>query len=223
MRTLPMLLLAAVLAGACDDPSGPSPGALLVSTSMTGSAPDEDGYELVVDGEPLLTLGAHDAKEVALDGGAHTVDLQGLDPHCTVAPAVPFEVRVDGGDPVPIALQVNCSPSGAIVAVRYTGLDIPTFYRVAVDGVAAQSVVTGEPTMLSRLGPGEHTIELLLTSANCTPEGPASKTVTVITGAFVPLDFDVRCVASTGVVEVQVDPPSTLRATNASYPRSPAT
>ena len=204
MRRLPRLLLIGVLLGACNDPSGPSSGSLLLSTSMTGNEPDDDGYELVVDGEPVLTLDANDTKELALDGGTHSLDLRGLDPHCTVEPAVPFEVRVAGGDRVPVSLQVNCPPTGAIVTVRFTGIDIPTFYRVAVDGVAANSVVTTDPTMLTRLGPGEHTVELLAGPGNCTPEGPSSKTVTVISGAFVPLDFDVRCVASTGVVKVLV-------------------
>ena len=203
MRTLPMLLLAGVLAGACSDPSGPPSGSLLVSTSTTGADPDEDGYELVVDGEPVLTLFADGTEELTLDGGDHTLDLRGVDPHCTVEPAVPFEVRV-AGDRVPVDLTVDCPPTGVIVTVRYTGIDIPAFHRVAVDGVAASSVVTSAPSTLTRLGPGERTVELLAGPGNCTPEGPASKTVTVIPGAFVPVDFAVRCTASTGVLKVMV-------------------
>jgi hypothetical protein len=199
-----MLLLAGVLAGACNDPSGPSGGALLVSTSMTGAEADTDGWELVVDGEPVLTLHGNDRKELALDGGTHTLDLEGLDAPCTVEPAVPFEVRVSGGDRIPVDLQVNCPPTGAIVTPRFTGIDIPTFYRVAVDGVPGNSVMTSAPMALTRLGPGEHTFELLDAPANCTPDGPSSKTVTVIAGAFVPLDFAVRCVAITGVIKILV-------------------
>ena len=205
MRRLPILLLFGVLAGACSDPSGPSDGSLLVSTSMTGTDPDEDGYELVVDGDPVLRLDANGTKPLELDGGSHTLDLRGLDPHCTVEPTVPFEIQVDGGDPVPVDLEVDCPPTGAIVTPRFTGIDIPTFYRVAVDGVPENSVATTAPTTLTRLGPGEHTVELLIAAANCVPEGPSSKTVTVISGAFVPLDFEIRCTASSGVIEVVVD------------------
>ncbi|HYC30856.1 MAG TPA: hypothetical protein VEB59_01135 [Gemmatimonadales bacterium] len=205
MTRIPMLVLLGVLVAACSDPSGPSGGSLLVSTTMTGSAPDDDGYQLLVDGEPALTLDGNDSEVLELDGGEHTLDVRGLDPHCTVEPALPLEVLVDGGERVPLDFEVACAPTGVIVTPRYSGIDVPTFYRVAVDGVPGNSVLTSAPTTMARLGPGEHTIELLVGAGNCTPDGPSSRTVTVISGAFVPLDFEVRCTATTGVIEVLVE------------------
>ena len=78
-----------------------------MSTSITGAEPDPDGYRLTVDGEPMLTLAPKDSKELALEPGRYTLDLEGLEAHCLVEPALPREVEVEGQGQTPVALAVR--------------------------------------------------------------------------------------------------------------------
>ena len=131
MYRLPMFLVLAVAGSGCDDsPSGPGDGSLLGSTSITGAEPDPDGYRLTVDGEPMLTLAPKDSKELALEPGRYTLDLEGPDAHCQIEMALPLEVEVEGQGQMPVALAVRCPATGAIVTARSMGLYIPSSYRI---------------------------------------------------------------------------------------------
>lgn len=95
------------------------------------------------------------------------------------------------------------SPTGVVITVSTTGLDLDTNgYGVLVDG-AERGHVRSNDKALTVLDPGTRTIGLTDLEPNCTAD-PASRTVTVVDTEVVPLDFTVACTATSGVVGILI-------------------
>ena len=140
-----LVILTIALAG-CADGSGlgtdgtlpdgnPPDGTLLVSTSTAGNDPDQDGYRLAVDsaaGVPLVPTGT---VAIGLPPGPHVLRLLGIAPQCLVASDTILDVDVPSKDTIPVAFEIHCPATGALITVTTTGLDLDTDgYRVLVDG-----------------------------------------------------------------------------------------
>jgi len=69
----------------CTTPS-PTTGSLRVSANTSGPSPDPNGYTLSVDGGAALELAVNGSRTIAnLAPGAHSAELAGIAPNCTIA------------------------------------------------------------------------------------------------------------------------------------------
>jgi hypothetical protein len=201
MRPLPTLLLAAslTLVGCDGNPptdETPTDGTLVVSTSTVGDDSDTDSYLLMVDEADSFDLVPTGTAEVDLPPGRHTLRLLGVAGHCTVGPATPFEVDVPSGSTTRVTFKISCPVTGARVTVTTTGGDLDlNGYIVEVDGTD-RGDVGPNGALVVRLDPGSRTIALSGLAPNCTIDGPASRTVTIVDHEVVPIEFAVVCTGS---------------------------
>lgn len=206
MRSDPILLMAfGFLVTACADRVDPSAdGTLAISTStVAGGYPDSDGYLLTVDGLDSIQLAATGTSHSSVTAGQHTLSLLGVAQHCSVAPDTSLNVDVPPGGSSLVAFIVSCP--AAQITTKTIGSDVDGTYRLVVNG-GDGGLVRSNDTVLTRLDFGSSTVSLTDLAPNCTPVGPSSHDVTVSDLSIVPIEFSVRCTATSGVIRVVVDP-----------------
>jgi hypothetical protein len=208
VRPNSILLLALGLTwAACDDTSGPGDedGTLVVSTATVGNEPDVDGYRLEVDGVVALRLDPTATADVILLAGPHRVALVGVAEHCSVLPGASLDVEVVPRGSTSVAFEINCAVTGARITITTTGLDPdPDGYRVEVDG-ADRATIPANGSALLALAPGSRIIGLAGLAPNCTPEGPATREVTIVGNEALPIDFAIVCTATSGLIRVVIE------------------
>ena len=195
MRRSPLLplILGLSLCG-CSDAVDPSAdGILAVSTSTSGDDPDPDGFQVTIDGIDSLALLPSGTAELDLSPGRHTLQLLGVADHCSVVPGTLLEVDITAGRTTPVAFEISCAATGARITTTTAGEEIDRDgYRVAVDAVD-RGAISANGTVLIRLDPGSRTIALSGLAANCTLDGPGSRTVIVVATEVVSVEFAVIC------------------------------
>jgi hypothetical protein len=214
MRTHPILFLAIGLSfPACEDSGGPpddggdppTEGTLVVSMSTEGDDPDPDGYLLTVDRVDSLFLDPAGTVRIDLPAGRHTLRLVGVAEQCSVSPGTPLDVNLASLETTTVAFQVSCPLTGAHVTSRTSGLDFDgDGYHVEVDGTHRVTLASND-TVRIRLEPGSRTIALTGLAANCTIEGPGSRSVIIVDADVAPIEFVVTCTATSGVIGVTID------------------
>ena len=187
----------------------PADGTLIVSTSTVGDDPDQDGFRLTIDGVDSVVLRPTDRIAVTVPVGRHALELVGVAEQCSVAPSTPLDVDIAVGDPIPVAFAIDCALVGAAVTIGTTGMDPdPDGYRTVVDGIDRGPIPTNGSAFI-HAEPGSRTITLTGLAPNCGFTGPASQTVTTIPGEATPVEFAIRCTATTGVINVSFTPSGT--------------
>jgi len=88
------------------------------------------------------------------------------------------------------------------VTTSTTGANIdPDGFTITIDGEQNQSIGSNGTATFSSVAAGDHEVELVGVSANCTVEGGNARTATVSAGDVTSTMFDIICVP-TGAVEV---------------------
>lgn len=180
----------------CGDHTGPQPGSILVSLSMTGAAPDADGCMVAVDGGAGQALQAEES--FAFDGlsqGTHDVTISNVAANCILAGEASREVTVSANDTTPVDFSVDCPVPGSVeVTTRTTGSVVdPDGYMLVLDGETSLAVgVSGEVTF-EEVAVGHHELELTDIADNCTAIGPNPISVTVSEGDLTGLALSVSC------------------------------
>ncbi len=104
-----------------------------------------------------------------------------------------------------LAIAVTCGATGVRITVQTSGPDPdPDGYRVLVNGTHRATIASSGTSTVSRLEPGTHLVELSGVAGNCEFTGPTSRTVTIANREVAPLAFAASCVATTGVIRVEV-------------------
>jgi hypothetical protein len=177
-------------------------GRLVVSTTTEGENPDPDGFHLTIDAVDSLALEPTGTAETTLEPGRHALQLLGVAEHCSVAPEASLEVDIALGSTTAVTFEVTCRPTGVRLTITTTGLDLdPDGYHLLLDGGFRENVAPNT-TQLPRLAPGSRTFALADLAPNCAVDGPDSRTVTVVPGELVNVEFAVVCTATTGVIGV---------------------
>jgi hypothetical protein len=202
-----LLAVTVALHAACGGGGGggltePTTGSLAVVTNTTGTELDTDGYMLTVDGVENGVIGPAAARTVAeLEPGPHQIGLAGLAANCGVQGDNPRPVSVVAGETSNETFAVVCvaappATGGLIVTTSTTGVaPDPDGYVVTVDGNGGGPIAAEGTLAVSDLGAGDHLVGLGGVAANCTVAGTNPRSVTVVAGAVVPVDFSVECAA----------------------------
>ena len=91
----------------------PRVGTLTVQTTFTGSAPDPDGYSVVVDGQAVGVIGVNEGINYpGVAVGIRTVELRGLASNCVVQGQNPRTAEVIYGQQVFVPFDVDCPAPG---------------------------------------------------------------------------------------------------------------
>ncbi|MGI8619239.1 MAG: hypothetical protein ACR2L6_09115 [Gemmatimonadaceae bacterium] len=169
-----------------------------VNIATTGGDLDLDGYQLVIDSGPRHGVGLSAAVMLdSLSAGPHLLALEGVADNCTVAGEHPLSLNIVSGGMEEVHFSVVCVVTGISVTALVTGSDMPPAFSVLVDGERAASLVTpGGSVLISRLSPGNHTVELSSTASNCAVAGSNPVTISVARGTAVPVNYEVVCARS---------------------------
>ena len=158
-----------------------------------------------IDGADSIALGSTDTAEVAVPVGQHALQLLGVAGQCSVDPGSPLDVVVTTVQPTTLMFAIDCPAVGARVAITTTGLDIDQDgYRVVVDGTD-RGPIASSGSVFTHADPGSRAITLAGLASNCAIQGSVSQTVTVVADAIAPVEFAVRCTATSGVIAVSIN------------------
>jgi Tol biopolymer transport system component len=95
-----------------------SVGSIVVTTTTSGSDPDTDGYEVLVEPGEGQAIGTSEALTLSVPTGRRTVILTGVKGNCSAVGSLRQEVTVQAGQAATAAFHVTCDPdfrpSGAI-------------------------------------------------------------------------------------------------------------
>ncbi len=192
---------AALLAVGCgDEMVEPKIGQIDVTVTTTGVEPDPDGYTLSLDGLQGVAIAASAARTLTVDQGDHTLTLGGLAANCEVNGERRRTVSVDAGASVPVDFAVACSDTAGgiriVTATTGSGLD-PDGYQVVLDAAAPRPIGTVDTLEFNALAPGDHQVQLLDVADDCTiADGEATRSVVVVAGMLVDVEFRIVCVGS---------------------------
>jgi Tol biopolymer transport system component len=197
---LPAAALLLVLA-ACDEPTAPRVGDLVVAVSTSGEDIDLDGYELTVSGTDARAVGPNQTLLVRdVPAGTRVVALSGVAENCTVAGGPVREVSVASGSSTSVTFAVTCAATGMHISTLTTGIDLAPGYTVSLNGGDPLDIGAVGTRRVTRLEPGSYTVALGGVPPNCTDADGALRVVEVSIGEVVPITFQLACVATAGSV-----------------------
>jgi hypothetical protein len=178
----------------------PTTGAIEVTTSTSGSEPDPDGYTLTLDGVEVQPIGvAASATLPDLTPGSHQIGLTGLAPNCTVPDGNPRAVTVAVGEVAAAAFSVICADpppatGGVSVTTATSGVaPDPDGFTLTIDGDGGRPIGADESVAVPDLEEGDHVVGLGGVAANCTVGGENPRTVAVVAGGLVAVNFAIAC------------------------------
>jgi Tol biopolymer transport system component len=198
-----------ILVASCDDPvRPPQPGAIRVTVAASGTDVTHGGYRVSVDNGPAQSVDPVTTRVTFFDlePGLHTVQLEGLQPNCTVVGQNPMSVTVVSDQAALVQFNVTCVANVGTVRVTTvtTGGDPDANgYTAMVDGVRRADVGAGAAVSIAGVGVGGHVISLGDVASNCTVRAPHPVTANVVFNQTVDVAFAIQCVG-TGNLEVTV-------------------
>jgi hypothetical protein len=205
----PVVLLAiAVIATACDEPTGPTPGEIEVQVAETGADLQRRGYASVVDNGSPQTIGSPSllTRFTNIAPGSHSVRLEGLAPHCAVVGQNPMTVEVVSGRTAIVRFDVACVLNAGSVQLTTvtTGSDQDADgYLALINGATRGAIGPSATVALIDVPVGDHVISLGGVASNCTVAAPMFVEVNVAFRDTADVWFTVQCVTS-GRLEVTV-------------------
>ena len=208
LRCSPLYFVTLALIG-CTDSTEPLTGSIKATVETTSAIEDRDsdGYLLRIDtGEPR-PIGLSGALTIGLlDGGVHTVSLEGVVANCSVTSPNPVDVDVvpsaDPGVTAPVSFSVACLPRvGSLrVSITTSGEDPDADgYSLNVAGRMHTGIPVNGTRTFSELRDGGNAVTLAGVAGNCTVNGGTTKTVAVVYGGTSEVQFSVHCVAAGSV------------------------
>lgn len=216
-----LLGLATIASLGCNEPSGPTTGAIEITVSTTGLNIDldPDGYFLSIDGGAGRVVGRNALITVPdLPTGNHLVRLDGLAPNCSVSGTNPRSVEVVAGGktptPVAVSFLVSClAKIGSVRVSTTTSGPEPDLDGYVVQVGGSQSAIPSNGTLtIPGIREGQIPVRLTGVSGNCVVEGNNFRNVTVGYGATAEVAFTIRCVQSgslrvtTSTIGTNLDP-----------------
>ncbi len=98
------------------------------------------------------------------------------------------------------------TPTGLRITIKTLGLDIPGAFNIRLTGgtVLYTQLRPTDGIPITQLKPGSYTVSLENSPTNCAVADGNTRVVDVVRGALTQVEFDVTCVAVSGVLRVSV-------------------
>lgn len=207
MRSAIIMAGAFLILGGCEE-SGTGPageGTIVVVVTTSGGDPDLDGYEIRVDdriGSPLAMI---DEETYIVGAGQHRFEFTGVAPNCTVSGESVRTITLAAGGNERLEFRVICRSTGFRVSSTSFGVDLDNGgYQITIDGETKGTVAANSQMLISRMAPGTYTVGVTGVAPNCTLDGPPTRTLTVTNAELTPAAFAFTCVATSGVIRIEV-------------------
>jgi hypothetical protein len=181
-------------------------GRLLVTTLTRGPSPYPSSHTIAVDGVERTAI---DTGRVLIGGiapGRHEVQLRGVGAHCT-AQGNPRTLTVKAVEVTLVTFFVNCVSARGFLEIttsmRGQRNSFDLTYRV--DGGRLKRLGSSG-TLVEVLNAGTHLVELLNVPEGCRVLGPNPRSVEVLAGGGVRLNFTIHCAPpASGSLQVSVN------------------
>jgi CARDB protein len=199
---------------------------LRIATATTGVEPDPDGYVISIDGQSPQPVAVQATLTIdLLPAGAHSVELAGLAPNCSVSGENPQTASVRVGTTASVAFAVVCRPTTGILEVvtATSGQPAdPDGFVIMLDGAASDPIGPTATVTFPSIGTGLHTVELSGVAPNCQVTGDHPLGVAVDPGQTARVSFAINCVPTAGGLTVTVSglPNGTAAAVTVSGPNN---
>jgi hypothetical protein len=197
------LCLALVTACGGDNPlSTPSPASgmstILVTLLTTGTAPDFNGYRVVVDKDQSHPVASSESASLSLTvpPGSHTIELTDVADNCVVSGGNPRLVSTSANGSTGVTFRVHCPRLGILrVRTSTTGVSLdPDGYLLTVNGAPRGTIGLQDSTLVEDLQPGLFYVRLSSVVGNCSVVGGGNRAVLMEDGELETLDLAVTCV-----------------------------
>jgi hypothetical protein len=171
---------------------------ILVTLNTTGTAPDSNGYRIVVDQGASHAIAASEAASLTLTvpPGSHSIELTDVAAHCVVSGGNPRLVATSAFGTTGVTFRVNC-PHLATLKIRTstsgTSLDLDG-YLLNIDGTPKGSLGVQDSIVLDDLQPAQYRVRLSSVVGNCSVAGGSWRVVQMEDGEVETLDLPVTCV-----------------------------
>lgn len=191
-------IAAACLAlSACSETVDPpvETGAVEVTISTSGGAPDPDGYFVRIgkSENPIATEGSVTVAE--LPTGEASLAVTGLAPNCSLPPGLPATVSVSASDTVAVQLVVSCPSDvgGLQVTVTIGGIELDTDgFSIRIGDDVARTVTPGVPLDVPELPVGTLPVTFEGLAPTCRAEALEPR-LTVYADRVIPVRVGVQC------------------------------
>jgi hypothetical protein len=176
-------------------------GTISVNLATTGSPADPDGYVAKLDGaDPGKPVGSSGSVSfTAVPAGSHVIELSGLAANCSAEGGPSKNATVTAGATAEVSFAVTCAANtGSILVTTTTTGAAVDFdgYTLSLDGAAPQPIGVNASVTLPSVTPGDHSVALAGTAANCTIADVTPRTVAVTAGVQATVVFTVTCVSA---------------------------
>jgi hypothetical protein len=177
-------------------------GAIEVTVSTSGDQPDQNGYDVTLDGtstQHVAVTGSVTFTQVP--PGTRTLVLGDVAENCTVTGGNSQSVTVTASQTSKITFSVSCPTpppqTGSINVTTSTTGDDPDAdgYTVTVDGAANQHVDASGSTTFDNVPLGDHAVELSGLASDCTVNGDNPVQVSVTGDSPGDASFSITCTA----------------------------
>lgn len=192
----------AIGCGSGGDITEPAVGTLEVTSTTTGPEPDQDGYNVSVDGIDRGALPATGGLTInGLTPDNHLVGLTGIAGNCQIKGENPRAVTVTAGAGATVAFVITCTAppdnAGSLrITTATTGADQDADgYLFAIDGGPTQSIGANTAITLNGVPAGAQTVSVSGVATNCTVGGGNTRQVTVTAGQTATAEFIITCTA----------------------------
>jgi hypothetical protein len=173
----------------------PPVGTVQVATATSGPAPAD--YDLVLDANPLGTIGPTETRALdSVSSGVHSIGLSGLPANCQLAGENPRDITLQTGDTSAVAFAITCvappPQTGTLkITIATTGTD-PDGYRLVVDDIR-QPVGLNSTVVLNNVAAGNHIVRLVGLAPGCAPAEANPRQVVVTAASTAEVTFTVTC------------------------------
>jgi TolB protein len=155
--------------GACDvngatEPANPR--VIQVSVLTTGDDPD-NSYVVSLDNQTIGLVGVSGKTRFNVSRGMYTVTIRDISDNCLLSGPPERKVDLRKMDSASVIFELDCAATGLEIRTQTEGPDTPSSHFINVTGLARSEIGLNDTKLITRLHPGQYTVEIVYTPDNC--------------------------------------------------------